>query len=98
MKGLTHTATIYERSGGEWVVTADTWKCFLQPLSDTTRVEGTLFPQSTHKIMGATSPTIVVGMKLEIEGGLYFVNGIQSFYRPGYGVHHQQVYCTRAEN
>lgn len=92
-----HVASIATRSGGTWVDTGITWKCRLQPVSPTDKIEAEQFVHSTHMAVGEPTPVIVNGTQLTIASVNYYVVGIQMQDRPGVGHHHQEVWLAKAE-
>ena len=97
MQGTNRTATIWTRSGGQWVDSGTTLKCRLQPLSPTVTITADRYAGSTHLIIGNPTPIIVEGMKLVIGGEAYFVAGSQLHNKPGTGNHHQEIWASRSE-
>jgi len=97
MLGTNRTASIYTRSGGQWVDSGTTWKCRLQPISPTVSISAARYMESTHMAVGNPTPIISEGTKLVIDGGAYYVAGSQMHNKPGTGAHHQEVWLTRSE-
>lgn len=97
MKGLMHSAIIWNRTEGEWVESTDIWRCRLQPISAKINLQKTRYPESTHLAIGDNTPIIQEGMKLVIDEITYYVKGRQDMQRPGYSAFSQEVYLTQSE-
>ena len=97
MQGLMHTASISARSGGTWVDSGTTWKCRLQPLSPTVKIQNEVLANTTHITIGNPTPVIAVGNQLTISDVIYNVIGSQMHDRPGVGHHHQELWLVKAE-
>jgi hypothetical protein len=101
MRGTMHTASISERSGGQWVATSSTWRCRLEPISPKVRLEGSRYPTMTHLAIGKGTPEITEGMRLSISRGstllgIYYVLGVHKMERPGHGGYSQEIYLSSA--
>ena len=97
-----HLATIWNHTGGEWVESALTWKCRVQPISGTVKLVDTRYPQATHLVIGEGTPAIEEGMRLTIYRGTvlqgtFYVNGVQKMERPGVGRFSQECYLSEAK-
>jgi len=97
MQGTNRTATIWTRSGGQWVDSGTTWRCRLQPISPTVSIMQDRYAESTHLMIGEPAPVIVEGSKLVVGEEAYYVAGVQAHNRPGTGQHHQECWCTKSE-
>ena len=98
-----HLAHIYTRDSGGYADSGNTWKCRVQPVSATLKLEATRYPEMTHLIIGEGTPTITEGMRLDVYRGstllgTFYVNGAQKMERPGVGRFSQEVYATSSED
>jgi len=97
IRGAMHTATIWTRSGGQWLNSGTTLRGRLQAISAMVHLQGTKWPESTHLFIANPSPVVNEGTKLVIANTNYYVHGTQMAERPGVGAHHQEIYLSKSE-